>query len=443
MAVSLVEKVKKAGVVGAGGAGFPTWKKIDARVDVVVANGAECEPLLHNDQHLMAREAGAVVKGMELVMKAAGAREGIIGLKEKYKGAVAAFRRALARKDHIRLYFLENAYPAGDEFVIVYETTGRVIPEGGLPLEVGVINSNVETFRNIAGAEEGRPVTERYVTVTGAVREPVTLSAPIGTSFADLIAAAGGAAIEDYALMVGGFMMGKLSRDTEQPITKTTGAVAVLPSDHKLVRRWTVPFMRSLHVTREFCCQCNLCTLICPRYLIGHELYPHLIMRSVLFGLPFPEEGGWTSAHLCCECELCGLYICPMELPIARINGNIKKNLKALGWEPRKKSDSPTPRLLRERTRIHTARLVHHLDLSRFDRGDVPFVEGRVRPKKVRIPLKQNTGAPAVPCVKVGQRVKKGQLIAEIPAGKLGANHHASIAGVVREVKDYILIEAA
>ncbi|MDD5556098.1 MAG: SLBB domain-containing protein [bacterium] len=442
MAVTLVEQVRKAGVVGAGGAGFPTWKKIDARADVVVANGAECEPLLHNDQYLMSREAERVVRGVELVMTAAGAERGIIGLKEKHRDAVAAFRRALRRRPHVRLAFLENAYPSGDEFVIVYETTGRVIPEGGLPLDVGVVNSNVETFRNIADAADGRPVTERTVTVAGAVRRPVCLSAPIGTSLADLIDAAGGPAEEEYALMIGGLMMGKLSRDAAQPLLKTTGAVIVLPPDHRLVRRRTVPFTRSLHVTREFCCQCMLCTLICPRYLLGHELYPHLIMRSVLFGLPFPEGGGRTSAHLCCECELCGLYICPMELPIARINGNIKRNLDALGWAPQKKTAAPAPRALRESSRVVTRRLVWRLGLQPYEAA-VPFREEPLRPRSVKIMLRQNVGAAAEPCVRKGQRVRKGQLVAAAPAGKLGANHHASIAGVVREVRDYVRIDAA
>lgn len=442
MTATLVDKVKKAGVVGAGGAGFPTWKKIDARVDCVIANGAECEPLLHNDQYLMSRSAARVVKGVELVMKSTRAKSGIIALKEKYTDAVLAFRQALKQKDHLRLFFLENSYPAGDEFVLVYDATGRVIPESGLPLDVGVLNSNVETFKNIADADQGQPVTHRYVTVTGAVRKPVTLQAPIGTSLADLIERAGGPEIEEYALMTGGLMMGKLSDDAAQPLTKTTGAVVLLPTDHKLVRRRTVPFTRSLHVTREFCCQCTLCTLICPRYQLGHALYPHLIMRSVLFGLPFAEGGGTTSAHLCCECELCGLYICPMELPIARINGNIKRNLKALGWEAQKKSVSPQPRMLRERTRIPTSRLGHHLGLAPYQR-EIPFDEKPLNPKRVRIPLAQHVGAPAVPCVKVGQRVKKGQLIGEIPEGELGARHHASISGVVKEVKDYILIEAA
>jgi Na+-translocating ferredoxin:NAD+ oxidoreductase RnfC subunit len=442
MTETLVDKVRKAGVVGAGGAGFPTWKKIDARVDVVIANGAECEPLLHNDQYLMAREAARVVRGMELVMEATGAREGIVGLKEKYRSAVAAFRKALGRKSRIRLAFLENAYPAGDEFVIVYETTGRVIPAGGLPLDVGVANSNVETFKNIADAAEGKPVVSRYVTVAGAVREPVTLEAPIGIAWAELIDAAGGPTVGEYALMLGGPMMGKLSYDASQPVTKTTGAVVVLPRDHLLVRRRTVPFTKSLHVTRQFCCQCNLCTMICPRYLLGHELYPHLIMRSVLFGLPFPAGAGTTSAHLCCECELCGLYICPMGLPIARINGNIKRNLKALGWTAEGKAPAPTPRPARETTRIATGRLVARLGLGRYN-VKVPFIARRLAPSRVAIPLKQNVGAAAVPCVKVGQRVRKGQVVAEIPEGKLGARHHASIAGVVKEIKDAIVIAAA
>lgn len=441
MAKKLIDKIRDAGVVGAGGAGFPTWKKVDASVEYVVANGAECEPLLHNDQNLMANEAEAVVRGIELTMEATGAREGIIGLKGKYKVAVAAFRRALKKKSHIRLHFFESHYPAGDEFVMVYETTGRVIPEKGLPLEVGVINSNVETFRNIAEADRNRPVIDRYVTVAGAVRNPVTLRVPIGTAFDELISLAGGPTVESYALLVGGIMMGKLSRDASQPVTKTTGAVIVLPDDHPLVRRREIPFTGSLHATREFCCQCNLCTLVCPRYLLGHELYPHLVMRSVLFGLPFPENGGASSAYLCCECELCGLYICPMNLPIARVNANVTRNIAALGWEPQKISGTPVPRLLRDESRIPTPRLVHRLRLAEYDR-DAPFSDVKITPARVEIPLKQNVGAPAIACVKVGQRVKKGQVIGMIPRGKLGARHHASIAGIVKELNGSVVIES-
>jgi len=175
-------------VVGAGGAGFPTWKKIDARVETVIVNGAECEPLLRNDQQVLAARTGEVVRGLVLTMASTGASRGVIALKKKYTAAIAALKKEIRDQKDISLHLLESVYPAGDEFVLVYEVTGKVIPPGEIPLKVGVLVSNVETFANISAAERGDPVISRCLTVTGAVREPKTLTLPIGISLKAAVA---------------------------------------------------------------------------------------------------------------------------------------------------------------------------------------------------------------------------------------------------------------
>ena len=204
MSNRIVEKVKAAGVVGAGGAGFPTHVKIAARVDTVIANGAECEPLLHCDQHLMAAHPDEVVEGLRLVMQASGAQQGFIALKRKYRTATAALQAALKRQgaDNIHFYHLENYYPAGDEFVLVYDVTGRLVPEPGLPLHVGCIVQNVGTLVNIARAQRDKPVTHRLLTVTGEVHQPKTLQVPIGTTIGQVIQWAGGATFEDFTCLL-------------------------------------------------------------------------------------------------------------------------------------------------------------------------------------------------------------------------------------------------
>ena len=166
MASDIVEKVKAAGVVGAGGAGFPTHVKLSATVDTVIANGAECEPLLHADQHLMARYPEVIVRGLRLAMQATGAERGIVALKAEYEEATAALQRALDGNDKVSLHLLGNFYPSGDEFVLVYDVLARVVPEGGIPLEVGVVVNNVGTLFNVARAAEDISVTHRYLTVT-------------------------------------------------------------------------------------------------------------------------------------------------------------------------------------------------------------------------------------------------------------------------------------
>jgi Na+-translocating ferredoxin:NAD+ oxidoreductase RnfC subunit len=205
--MSLAEKVKQAGVVGAGGGGFPTHIKLAAQADTVIANGAECEPLLHKDAVIMEEHAVELVRGVQLAVAATGAKEGVIGIKGKKKHAVEAVTAA-CQGTNIRVHLLGDYYPAGDEYDLVYHVTGKLIPPGGIPIAVGVVVNNVETFMNIAAAEAGQPVTEKMLTIAGAVKSPVTLRVPIGTTFRDCITAAGGLTTNDPVLCLGGLMMG-------------------------------------------------------------------------------------------------------------------------------------------------------------------------------------------------------------------------------------------
>ena len=238
--MNLVEQVRKAGVVGAGGGGFPTHVKLAAKADTVIANGAECEPLMHKDAALMESEAATVVRGMRLAMESVGATSGIVGLKAKNRHAVEAAQAACAGGP-VRVHLLGDYYPAGDEYDLVYETTGRLIPPGGIPLQVGAVVCNVETFINIAAAAEGRAVTHKTLTVAGAVRRPMTITVPLGTSLRECIAAAGGATVPDPVFCVGGMMMGETVEDSDRPVTKTTGGLIVLPRTHRIMARKLKP----------------------------------------------------------------------------------------------------------------------------------------------------------------------------------------------------------
>jgi Na+-translocating ferredoxin:NAD+ oxidoreductase RnfC subunit len=145
--VNLVEKVRQAGVIGAGGGGFPTHIKLAAKADTIIANGAECEPLLHKDAVIMEEEAALLVRGMLLAKEEVGATDAIIGIKAKKKQAVEAVQRA-CQGTPVRVYLLGDYYPAGDEYDLVYEVTGRLIPPAGIPIQVGAVVNNVETFVN-------------------------------------------------------------------------------------------------------------------------------------------------------------------------------------------------------------------------------------------------------------------------------------------------------
>lgn len=430
--MDIVEKVKNAGVVGAGGAGFPAWRKIGAKADYLVANGAECEPLLRVDQQLMIVYAKEIVDGMRLIMDATGAERGVIALKAKYEKAILALEGCLDGSG-ISLHILENYYPAGDEQALVADVTGRIVPEGGIPIDIGVVVQNVGTLRNIALADKGQPVTDRWLTVAGAVSWPRTINVPVGTPVAECINAAGGATAQPVTVLDGGPMMGN---ETGGVVTKTTTSLIVLPSDHKLVRYKNKSIERDIKIARSACEGCRFCTDMCPRFLLGHKLEPHAIMQAVAYQAPeevAPEV--IAQAYLCCQCGLCGMFACPLMLSPERVIRSFMDRLKRAGIKPlyRRSDLEFHPERNYRRPPVHD--LVSRLELEEYDR-DAPIELEKVEVGAVRIPLKQHVGAPAEPVVEKGEKVKSGQLIADMAEGQLGAPVHASISGSVVSVNE-------
>jgi Na+-translocating ferredoxin:NAD+ oxidoreductase RnfC subunit len=432
MPSQLVEQVRKAGVVGAGGAGFPTHVKLDAKVDTYIVNAAECEPLLRKDRELMLLHPERLVRGLTLAMESTGATRGVIAIKKKQKQAIARLEPLV--RPPLEFYLFDNFYPAGDEFIVVYDVTGRLIPPQGLPLHVGCAVNNVETLVNVALAAEGVPVTHTAMTVAGAVREPVSVVVPIGVTMREVLALAGGATVPDPALLDGGAMMGKAVLDLDKRVTKTSGGFIVVPRTHHLIRRKTQSEEVKVHISRSACDQCMYCTEFCPRYLLGYAIQPHKVMRSV--GFAGEAEAGWARLGLqCCECSVCDLYACPEDLPPKDmcIRSKVIWRQKDPKAPPLPSTGAPHP--LRDARRIPIPRLVQRLGLTDWD-VSAPMTDRTVTPQTVRLLLQQHIGAPSVPVVHEGDAVEEGQLVAAIPDGKLGANIHASLRGRVTRVDD-------
>ena len=328
----LAEQVKQAGVVGCGGVGFPTHVKVGAGAEYVIANGAECEPLLRVDQQMMIAQASELIEGLELISEAVGAGRSIIALKKKYRGAVDALRTEIARRhSRVELFLLGSYYPAGDEQVLVYDVTGRLVPEGGIPMDVGVVVNNVGTLINLCRAARGEPVTHRVLTVAGEVKRPITLSVPVGAFVEDIIAAAGGATVEEYEVLDGGPIMGDFS--SGQISKKTTGLI-VLPVDHKQVLYKKRPIEIDIKRASWACDQCRTCTDYCPRFLIGHRMEPHIIMRLIgqqrADAIP-PED--LAKAYLCSQCGVCGMYGCPTTISPDKVIAGLTAVMKEKGVE--------------------------------------------------------------------------------------------------------------
>ncbi|MBI5239467.1 MAG: 4Fe-4S dicluster domain-containing protein [Elusimicrobia bacterium] len=439
----LAALIRRAGVVGAGGAGFPSYVKASSRAETVIVNAAECEPLLQKDQELLRHFAPDLVRGLELMVAAVGASRGAIAIKEKHEELVKLLERAVAGKKALSVHRLADYYPAGDEFCQVYEVTGKLIPMGGIPLQVGVVVNNVETLYNMAHAER-TPVVDTFLTVTGAVKNPCTLRLPVGVSISEAVALAGGASVPDPVALDGGAMMGKVVEDFSAPLTKTSGGLIILPREHPLVRRKSAGRPAFDRAGKSTCDQCTLCTELCPRYLLGYDIQPHKVMRSLLFSPP--DRKPWSHwALLCCECRLCSLFACPENLNPGDICGYTKGDLarEKINWKstPLNRGQEPRVHPIRPWRQIPVSQLKSRLGLEDYE-AEAPLRQQPYAPKLVRIPLKQHVGVPAQAKVSAGQTVKRGDLIGDVPEDALGVPVHASISGKVTAVEDFVEITA-
>jgi len=434
---SLSAAIKNAGIVGAGGAGFPTHVKLaKSPVETLIANGAECEPLIHKDKELMKKFGGEIIGGLDLASEWLSSKNVIIGIKAKNKDEIDSLKSRVDGR--MKFCLMKDIYPAGDEFVLVYEATGKLIPPGGIPLEIGCVVVNVETLYNIARAAQDLPVTEKFVTIAGAVNNPITFKAPIGLTYAECIALAGGAAADEFAILSGGAMMGELVTDINTPVTKTTAGLIVLPIDHQQVKRRLIPEKAVKRIGASCCDQCYRCTELCPRWLLGYQIVPHEVMRSLLFAPGERNDHFNQYSMLCIECNICSLYACPEDLDPKSICTWSKRELMSRGIRPDK--DQPVKaHAMREGRQVPTKLLTRRLGLTQYDR-EAPYTEIDFAPELVKIPMKQHAGSAAVPVVQVGQTVSKGQLIGDIFGDNLGAKVHASINGKVESIDSYITI---
>ena len=437
--MDLLNIVKDAGIIGAGGAGFPTHAKLAAKAEYILLNGAECEPLLRVDQQLLEQFPEEIIKGLAAAAKCIEARKAIIGIKGKHKEVIALMREKIATlglSGSMEVAELRDVYPAGDEQVLVYELTGRIVPEAAIPLKVGCVVVNAETALNIWRAIAGHPVTETYVTIAGDVPRPMTVKVPVGVSIRDVITLSGVENLNDYACIDGGPMMGTVMKSLEGYVTKKSKGYILLKNDHFLIRKKTINLERAKIISRTACEQCRMCTDLCPRYLLGHNLQPHKTMRAVSYNLDVSEL---QTAQLCCECNACELYSCPANLHPKSINIVYKQKLaeRAIKYQP-KQGECKT-REARDYRLIPTKRLVAKIGLTAFDRP-APIIQAEFRPEYVQIELRQHIGAPAIPVVTTGDMVKAGQLIGKIPDNSLGAAVHASFSGTVVEVRDSAIV---
>ena len=435
---SLSNILRENGIVGAGGAGFPTYGKLSDKADTILMNCAECEPLLKLHRQLLKVHAHEILKAFALLAETVQAKEAIIGIKEEYESTIEALEEYIGEFPMMRIHKLPGAYPMGDEVVLIYEATGRVVRPGGLPIESGVAVFNVETVYNIYQAVwEGKPVTEKYVSVVGEVASPITVRVPIGMRIREVVEMAGGITTKDPVYLLGGPMMGSFGKDY-QPVTKTTNAIIVLPADHTLVYKKTNRFKTAVARAASSCCQCQTCTDLCPRFALGYPIQPHLFMRAAA-NQDFQDLEPFLDTMFCSACGLCELFSCPQGLSPRTMINEYKNGLRKAGIKPPVVEAAPV-KASREYRRAWEGRLLARLGLGVYDKPARLDNISR-EAKEIKILLSQHIGAPAAAAVKVGDTVTAGDVVGKAAEG-LSVNIHASISGVVKEVtKDYIIIK--
>jgi Na+-translocating ferredoxin:NAD+ oxidoreductase RnfC subunit len=439
--MSLLDMVREAGVIGAGGAGFPTHVKLASKSEYILLNGAECEPLLRVDQQLMQLFPDEVIKGFEAAGKFVCASKAIIGIKGKHKEVISIMRdriKALQVDDFICVKELPDIYPVGDEQVLVYELTGKVVPEMGIPIQVGCVVINTETALNIYNASIGQSVTEKYITVAGDIPKRLTVKVPVGTPIIDVLKLSGIENFDDFSVIDGGPMMGPVMSNIDGYITKKNKGFVILKKQHSLIRKKSMNLEQARRVNRASCEQCRMCTDMCPRFLLGHNVQPHKMMTALNYALNDVE--GQKISQLCCQCNLCELFSCPVGLYPRSANMYFKEKLAQQNIRYKPTQSEFTSRKSREYRLVPSKRLIARLGLYDFEKP-APMTEVEIKPTLVHIATRQHVGAPAVPVVFASDHVQLGQLIGKIPEGSLGAAIHASISGTVVECEnDFIII---
>ena len=305
----------EAGIVGQGGATFPTHVKYapvaGKKIDTVILNGVECEPYLTADHRLMLERPERIVAGLGYMIRSIGCTQGVIAIEENKMDAVAVMEKVVAAHPNLRVVVLKEKYPQGSEKQLIYACTGKEIPPGELPLSVGVIVNNVGTAAAFADAVElGIPLIERYVTVSGpGICQPGNYLVRIGTLFSELIKESGGYLGEVEKIIAGGPMMGKTVFSDELPVVKGTSGIVLL---HKEAHR----------AQKEYpCVRCAKCVDACPAFLEPTSL-ARLAKRSAW------EEAERADAMSCIECSSC-VYACPAQIPLIQYIRRAKQAILA------------------------------------------------------------------------------------------------------------------
>lgn len=424
----LAGKIEAAGVVGAGGAGFPTHRKLASGIDSVLINAAECEPLLYTDYMILREHLDQMLEGARLMAEAMGAKETVLCM--KHHTAVRLDITDGQRIGPARASVLPDVYPMGDEIIMIYQALGRVVPPGQLPSAAGVVVVNAETAYNLSNAACGVPVTQKWVTIAGDVSKPVVVRVPVGTSVGALLRKAGVSVPEGYVVVDGGPAMGNIVSPATAIVTKKTKALLILPELIPAVQAKRANIERLLKRTPSACCQCMMCTEMCPRHLLGYPLEPHKTLRAGMHMIASPEN--LLTASLCSGCGTCTLVACSQGITPSAVMTAVKQNLgkNHLGYRA---AEATVPSAERDYRLVPSDRFMTRIGVARYDRMAQWAGDWETEQALYSLPLSMHVGKPSAPVVQPGDSVTAGQMIAKAQEG-ISASLHTPVSGTVTRV---------
>lgn len=323
----LSDAAREAGLVGLGGAGFPTSVKLDPskvdKIDTLIINGAECEPYITSDTRTMLDDADYVFRGVKMILDLSGISKAIIGVEDNKPACVEKMREIFAADARVETRALPSTYPQGGEKILIYNTTGRVVPEGALPSDVGVLIMNVTTVAFLAKyTETGMPLVEKCLTVDGsAIKSPTNIIAPIGTRVGDVIEAAGGFSEEPGKILYGGPMMGSAIYTLDAPILKNNNAITAFNKRD------------SKNPKESACIHCGRCVAACP---MGLNPTVYAKAMGLSNSADRAERLDIAKVNLCIECGSCS-FVCPAKRPLVENNKLAKADLREFNAQKAKK----------------------------------------------------------------------------------------------------------
>lgn len=431
-----IDKMKTSGIIGAGGAGFPTHCKLTDGIDTVLVNAVECEPLVYTDYMLLKKYFEYIVKGAKKFLELMDGKEVVIAIKEHTAFKLNINNNYDLKFKNIKIKILPNIYPMGDEIITIYQALDRIVPPGQLPSSVGVVVINAETAYNIHNFfDNNEPVVKKWITINGNIKNNYVLSIETYTSVKKVFEALNIIIPKDHSVIDGGPMMGNIIDENTAIINKKTKSLLILPNNIPIMEGKRVNVDRSVKLTSSACCQCTMCTDLCPRHLLGYPIAPHKTLLSVVNN----DVNNLLTASLCSQCGICQSIACTQGLnPNVTMNA-VKQSLakNRLSY----KSDIPTTvNINRDFRMVPSKRLKQRIGVYCYDNKDPIYINNLlIKQNEFYINLNDHIGKPAIPIVTINDKVIKNQMIAKADTG-ISAAVHSPINGYVKFIDDKKII---